>query len=504
VSGPRAETASGLVEGFRREGVMQFLGVPYAVALGAGRFLDPVPVAPWAGVRRADVSRTSPPQLPQPELLDTGEQAPNDEDCLQVDIYTPAADDGRRPVMVWFYGGGFTSGSAGTYNATMLAARGDVVVVTVNYRLGVLGFSYLEHLDKRFTGSANAGLRDQIESLRWVRDNIASFGGDPGCVTIFGESAGGHSVGCLLTSPEAEGLFHRGILQSSAGWGLRTLEWAEGVTAQLMAQVGATTVEELQAADVDAVLAAQAAIPMRAPGSDPTENGPRTSGTGSFAFSPTLDGVVLRGHVIDEIAAGRAAAVPLLVCHTRDETKLFSGMGLLPDLGDEQGLAGIMAMSHPDGYAALEAYRKAEPAGSPNDWFISFLSDQNFHMPDFRLADLRIRHDPRVWMARFSWETDAVDGKFGACHGMEIPFLFYRPGKTGGFLEGYEPPLELVHAVQDAWTMFARTGDPNCASLPAWPRYEAGDRAVMSLDDESRILHDPDGAVRTIWEDVAF
>ncbi len=425
------------------------------------------------------------------------------EDCLELNVYTPATDQAKRPVMVWLYGGGFTIGSAGTYDPTSLALRGDVVVVTLNYRLGVLGFSYLQHLDERFAGSGNAGLRDQIAALRWVRENIGAFGGDAGCVTIFGESAGGHSVGCLLTSTEADGLFHRCILQSSAGWGLRTPEWAEEVTANLMTELGITTAEELQKISVDAILAAQAVVPMQTPGAQPGVTGPRSLGVGATPFAPTLDGDVLTGAVIDEVAAGRAASVPLLICHTRDELKLFSAMGVLPDLSEEE-LAGMMALSLPSPDAGVEAYRSGEPDGAVMDWLVSFLTDQNIHMPDFRLADRRVSHDPRVWMGRFSWESPAEDGRYGACHGLEIPFLFWRPGLNRGFLEGYEAPAELAHAMQDAWAAFARTGDPNCASLPAWPRYETSQRAVMSLDLEPEILHDPDHAVRPLWEDVVF
>jgi para-nitrobenzyl esterase len=502
----RVETTAGVVEGVPRDGVTQFRGIPFAAApVGEQRFLAPEPVAPWTGVRQADVSRTSPPQLPAPlPLLEFGGQAPMGEDCLELDIYTPAADDGGRPVMVWFYGGGFTIGSASTYDATSLAARGDVVVVAVNYRLGALGFSYLEHLDDRFRGSANVGLRDQIASLRWVRDNIARFGGDPGCVTIFGESAGGHSVGCLLTSPEAESLFHRCILQSGAGWGLRARDWAEEVTGRLLAQLGLSTVQQLQAVGVDAVLAAQGALPMRAAGSDSRGGGPRTRGAAAFPFAPLPDGVVLRGEVLDEVAAGRAAPVPILICHTRDEIKLFAGMGFLPEPKDSRDLAGMMATTLPDGDAAVAAYRNAQPDGSLTDWYVSFLTDQNFHMPDFRLADVRLGHDARVWMARFSWESPAGNGTFGACHGLEIPFLFWRPGQAGGFLDGHEVPRELANAMQDAWAAFARTGDPNCAGLPAWPRYEALRRSVMNLDTEPSVVHDPDGALRALWQDVVF
>jgi para-nitrobenzyl esterase len=493
-----------MVEGITRDGVKQFLGVPFATApVRERRFLAPLPVTPWTGVRRADASRTSPPQLPSPLLIDSGDQAPSDEDCLELNVYAPAGDEGKRPVMVWFYGGGFTEGSAGIYDATSLAARGDVVVVTVNYRLGALGFSYLQHLDERFAGSANMGIRDQIASLRWVRDNIAAFGGDPGCVTIFGWSAGGHGVGCLLVSDEAAGLFHRCILQSSSGWGLRTLEWAEEVTAKLMAQLGTTTVQQLQAVDVDAFLAAQDVLPMREPASD-SGRGSRSPGVASFPFAPALDGVVLSGEVIDEVAAGRASQVPLLICHARDEIRLYAGMGYLPEMRDEHDLAGQLAGPLPDGYAAVTAYRNAEPDGSLTDLFVSFLTDQNFHMPDFQLADARVRHDLRVWMARFSWESPAGNGRFGAGHGIELPFLFHRLGQTGGILGDHEAPAELAHAMQDAWAAFARTGDPNCASLPAWPRYETGLRSVMSLDTESSVLHDPDGALRALWQDVVF
>jgi len=255
------------------------------------------------------------------------------------------------------------------------------------------------------------------------------------------------------------------------------------------------TIAEFQAVDVDVVLAAQAGLPTR----DPGGAGPQIVGT---PFAPTLDGTVLSGPVIDEITAGRAAPVPLLIMHTRDEMQLFAAMGILPGPSDASALAGLMTGAFPDAGAAVDAYRNVQPGRSPAEWYASFLTDQNFHMPDFRVADARLGHDPRVWMARFSWESPAEGGAFGACHGLEIPFLFWRAGQTGGFLGDHEAPAELAYAMQDAWTSFARTGDPNCAGLPAWPRYETGDRAVMSFDTESRLLHDPDAALRALWQDV--
>lgn len=497
VNGPTVETTAGLVEGVERHGTMQFLGVPFATA---ARFRRPQPAPPWDGVRRADASTASPPQLPSPLPFDVADLPPGDEDCLQLDIFTPATDGEKRPVLVWFFGGGFTMGAAAVYDGSSLARRGDVVVVTVNYRLGALGFSYLEHLDEQYAGSANAGLHDQIASLEWVRDNIGGFGGDPGCVTIFGESAGGHSVGCLLTSGNADGLFHRCILESSSGWGLRTPEWAQEVTTQLMTKLGVATVEELEAVDVDTLLSAQASTAMRMP--DGSAGGPRTQGVAAFPFAPTLDGGLISGHVVDEIASGRVAEVPVLLCHTRDEIKLFAAMGFLPDPANEAELAAMMTMGLPDGPAAVEAYRRAQPDGSLSDWFVSFLTDQTYHMPDFRFADERVRHDPRVWMARFSWSSPAEGSPYGACHGIEIPFVFHVAGQTGGFLDGVEAPTDVAFAMQDAWAAFARSGDPNCTAVPTWPRYDVDTRAVMSVDTKSEVVDDPDAGLRILWQDV--
>jgi para-nitrobenzyl esterase len=224
----------------------------------------------------------------------------------------------------------------------------------------------------------------------------------------------------------------------------------------------------------------------------------------SFPFAPTIDDVVLSGQVIDEVAAGRAPELPILLCHTRDEIKLFDAMGFLPEPSNERELGEWMTMALPDGVAAVEAYRHAEPDGTLKDWFVSFLTDQTYHMSDFRFADVRAQRDPRVWMARFSWQSPAENNKFGACHGIEIPFLFWRPGQSGGFLEGHEAPVELAYAMQDAWAAFARTGDPNCASLPSWPRYGTEKREVMDLDSESHVVPDPDGALRQVWKDVVF
>ena len=227
-------------------------------------------------------------------------------------------------------------------------------------------------------------------------------------------------MGCLLTCSEADGLYHRCILESSSGWGLRSVEWAEEMTTTLMAKLAVSSVDALLASGVADILAVQAALPMRLPGADSAAAGPRTMGVAAFPFAPTLDHVVLHGEVIDEVAAGRAPQVPILMCHTRDEIRLFDAMGFLPDPSNEQELGAFMSMCLADTAGAVEAYRQAEPDGSLKDWFISYLTDQTYHMPDYRFADLRAPHDSRIWMARLSWRSPAEDNTFGACHGMDF------------------------------------------------------------------------------------
>ena len=476
----------GELEGFAADGVAQFRGVPFAAPpLGERRFLPPQPVEPWTGVR--DATRWGPraPQsneaTPFRRMLDI----PFGEDCLSLNVFTPAVRPGtepgagHRPVMVWIHGGAFNIGAGSLFDAAELSRRGNVVVVTVNYRLGALGFSYLDHLDARFAGSGNVALLDQIAALGWVRDHVAAFGGDPANVTIFGESAGGHSVGCLLTVPEARGLFHRAIAQSGAGFNLREVDQALEQTTALMDQLGVAGVDELQAVPVERLVDAQA----------------------GFSYAPVQDGVVLADHVIDAVAVGHCADVPLLVSHTRDEMRLFAangrGLGPLPATDDE--LADRFGHTFTDGARALAAYRAAEPDASSEDIWLSYLTDTTFHMPDFGLAEARLVRSPLVWMARFSWPATALDGRLGACHAIEIPFLFTGGGNLGGMTPEEGPPEHLAHAIQDAWVAFARNGDPNTSALPEWPRYETTRRLVMELDDECRVIADPDGDIRRLW-----
>jgi para-nitrobenzyl esterase len=477
----------GELRGFESGGLAQFRGVPFAAPpIGERRFLPPQPAEPWSGVRDATQWGARAPQSLEPTPFRRIVDVPVDEDCLSLNVFTPALRSGTepglerasRPVMLWIHGGAFNIGSGCLFDAAELSRRGNVVVVTVNYRLGALGFSYLDHLDDRFAGSGNTALLDQIAALEWVRDNIAAFGGDANNVTIFGESAGGHCVGCLLTVPDASGLFHRAIAQSGAGFNLREVDQAVAQTTALMEQLGVTSVEELLAVPIDRLVDAQA----------------------TFLFSPVQDGVVLADHVIDAVAVGHCADVPLLISHTRDEMRLFALNGAFGELpASDLELAHRLARAFTDAQAAAAAYRAAEPDASPADLWISYLSDTTFHMPDFALAEARVIRSPDVWMARFSWPSTAMDGQLGACHAIDIPFLFTGGGNLGGMTPDEGPPELLAHAIQDAWVAFARNGDPNTSALPEWPRYEVEHRLVMELDDECTVLEDPDGEIRRLW-----
>ena len=384
---------------------------------------------------------------------------PFGEDCLSLNVFTPALGSGtepevaaHHPVMVWIHGGAFNIGAGSLFDAAELSRRGNVVVVTVNYRLGALGFSYLDHLDERFAGSGNVALLDQIAALGWVRDNIAAFGGDPANVTIFGESAGGHSVGCLLTVPEARGLFHRAIAQSGAGFNLREVDQALAQTTALMDQLGVTSVEELQAVPVERLVDAQAGVLVRAGAGRRRARRPR--------HRRGRRRPLRRRPAADLPHPRRDAPV------RRERTRL----GPLPATDDE--LADRFGHAFTDGAAALAAYRAAEPDASSEEIWLSYLTDTTFHMPDFGLAEARLIRSPLVWMARFSWPATALDGQLGACHAIEIPFLFTGGGNLGGMTPEEGPPEHLAHAIQDAWVAFARNGDPNTSALPEWPRYE--------------------------------
>jgi para-nitrobenzyl esterase len=496
-----ASTTSGTVKGAWHHGIARFAGIPYAApADGARRFRPPAPPEPWDGVRPADEFAPISPQ--NPSLIDAlfgGEAETWSEDCLALNVWTPDPDGAGLPVMVWIHGGGFEmgSGSSPLYHGESFA-RSGVVLVSINYRLGAFGFLELGSLDERYAGSGNVGLLDQVAALEWVRDNIAAFGGDPDRVTIFGESAGAMSVSLLLSMPAAAGLFHAAIAESGAASSARTTDAAAADTAEFLRAAGLTTIDEVLAAPVEALLAAHATM-AGSRMADPEGVIERTGNPMAFlAFRPVADGTIVPVDPLGAVAAGAAAGIPLLIGTNAEEWKLFALMS--PGPQDESDLARRVALVADDVEGALAAYRAELGDVAPSDVECAVLTDAVFRMPAVRLADAQTGH-AAVWQYLFNWGSPAWGGQIGAAHAIEIPFVFdlVEDQRMHVFV-GPDAPKVLSRAVHDAWVAFARDGAPTADDLPAWPSLGGDGRPVMVLDDESRVVDDPGGGVRRFWE----
>ncbi len=501
----RVATNFGTLE-VRREGPLAiFLGIPYAQPpVGELRLRAPRPPRPWPGVR--DATRFGPwaPQRAPASALTGDAPGAQDEDCLTLNVWTPGLDDARRPVMVWIHGGGFTGGSGASplYRGGHLAERGDVVVVTLNYRLGILGFLAHPDLADDEAGGAqgNWGLLDQVTALEWVRDNIAAFGGDPDNVTIFGESAGGMSVTDLLCMPSAHGLFRRAIAQSGPPSGM-PMARAEERAAKLLAQFGLSDPAGLREVALDALLEAQGTV--------------LTSRAGEgLVLVPVVDGTSLPIAPLDAFAEGSAARVPFMVGTNRDEAKLFMVADPKNRDPDEdlvlRRIEGGLAFDGIDRSpgAILDAYRRARAArGEPTDpraLWSAIESDRMFRLGTLRAASAHARHQPETFCYLFTQESPAMGGALGACHALEIPFVFGNLGAPGmDRFAGHGPDAEALSAqMMDAWIGFARSGSPGHAGIPGWPRYDEEKRSTMVFGPTTHVEDAPMEAERMVWEEV--
>ncbi|WP_049570086.1 carboxylesterase/lipase family protein [Nonomuraea sp. SBT364] len=462
---------TGKISGLEDDGVAVFKGIPYAKSpFGALRFAAPEPADPWEGTFEA--TRFGPPP-PQPAMLPG--QRPWDPagglDVLTVNVWTPDAGGSGLPVMVWLYGGAYWMGAADwpEYDGARLARHG-VVVVTLNYRVGVEGFGQIDG------APANRGLLDQVEALRWVRENIAAFGGDPGNVTIFGESAGAGSVAALLVMPSAAGLFRRAIAQSVPGPFLSP-GLASRVTGAVMARLGGGSPYETTP---EALVAASAAFAR--------EDLVRERGRwGQLAYvgmpvAPVVDGEVLPDTPWNALAAGAGADVELIAGYNRDEFLTFHAMR-----GEPPNLAGVLKALAPDGADAV--YRSALPEASDEDLYVRVMSDWLFRMPSTLLADA---HPGPAYVYELTWAPTPM---LGACHGLDVPLVFGATrGEMAGMMTGGSPDLEpMSEQFRTAWTRFAATGDPG------WPRYEPTAATTHLFDVEPSDVDDPEAASRALW-----
>ncbi|HEX3674264.1 MAG TPA: carboxylesterase/lipase family protein [Rhizomicrobium sp.] len=467
----------GRLSGLALEGMLGFRGIPYAKP--PPRWSMPEALAPWPGTR--DATRFG-PACPQAasrlDRMSGGGIGAQSEDCLFLNIWTPTCDGNKRPVMVWIHGGSFTMGGGhqGLYDGRALAAR-DCVIVTINYRLGAFGFLALDGIA---TGAE--GIADQILALQWVQANIAAFGGDPGNVTVFGESAGAMSIAGLLSSPRTKGLFHKAILQSGAAHIGHAPERAARVTQALLAELGVDAVR-LRDVPADALLKAQTAIIVKG----------NALKLGGLPFQPALDNPILPIKPIDAIRAGSAAGIPVLTGTTKEEWKLFTALDPRLRFMTQADLATRLARLDADAAPALLA---AYTEGSPFERFNAVMTDKAFRVPAMRLLEAQAAP---VYAYRFDWRSKFLGGLFGSCHALELGFVFGTYGeKPASTFFGKGPTADaLSHAMIDAWTGFARTGDPG------WPRYDAQTRQTMIFGDGApHIAAAPNETQRAIWNAI--
>ena len=505
-----SHTALGALAGAVEDnGILSFKGVPFArPPVGDLRWKPPQPPEPWDGVRDATAFGPAPLQqrLTAGALttLGFGADERQDEDCLYLNIWTPGLG-GVRPVMVWITGGAFYlgSGSQPLYDGRFLARRGDVVVVTINYRLGSFGFLHGRSLcGDALDATGNEGLLDQVAALRWVREHIAAFGGDPRNVTVFGESAGGISIGQLLGMDAAMGAFDRAILQSGAVSDPRPPDDAAAYTRQLLDAFGIVPADagKLRQVPAGEILAFQSQALMAAAGIFGA--GPR--------FGPVLDGEVIKRPARESVAAGSARGVPVIAGTLLEEMTLFAAADpSLATLTDE-GLAGrLVAMLGEAAPRVVEAYRSARRARgwsvAPPDLFIAITTDAVFRVPAIRLLEAQSRQGTPAYAYLMDWRSPIAGGVLGATHALDLPFTFGTIEHVGAqAFTGEGPAVQrLTEAIMDAWLNFARTGIPAAPGLPSWPRYDPDRRAPMRLGESCWVDEAPMDEERACWAALA-
>ena len=496
----RVDTSLGRLDGVQHERHQAFLGIPFAKPpTGARRFGAPQAAPSWSGVRPANAFGYSSIQgtHPVPGMAASG---PRNEDCLYLNVYTPAADHAKRPVLFWIHGGGFVlgSGSEALYDGGPLATRGDIVVVAIHYRLGALGYLYLGgHGGDAWGATANAGQLDQIAALEWVRDNIAAFGGDPSNVTIAGESAGSMACATLLAMPAARGLFKRAILQSGAANNIGNAETGTKLAAAVLDKLGITEQNASKILDVSAddILKAQLAV----------------SAGGGLPFAPIVDGKTVPVNPLEAVSTGAARDIDVIIGSNRDEAKLF--VAVQREAIDDAKLIERVQRIIPKRAAArasdlVRAYRESRTAlklPSTNlDILDAITGDEMFRIPSIRLAEAQRKHQPRTHMYLFTFESPARRGALGACHALELAFMFGTlDAPTQDKFAGKGPVVDRLSSnMMDAWINFTRGGNPSHPGIGTWSAYDATDRATMIFGRESKLERAPFEDERKAWDGV--
>lgn len=510
MSPPVIEIPGGRIRGVQSDGHLAFRGIPYAAApTGARRFLPPQPPEPWAGIR--DASRFGPsapqPAFPSAMTIDQARHLPmfdylprygvpflapdQSEDCLVLNVWTPAADDRKRPVMVRVHGGGFMIGGSdwAWYDGANIARRGDVVVVTMNHRLNCLGYLHLEDIGKgHYAGSGNAGMLDLVQALRWVRDNIATFGGDPDCVTIFGESGGGAKVATLLAMPAASGLFHRAIIESAGGV-FQTRAEADQVARKMLAklEIGPASLDRLAAVPLPKLYDAMTAAAL-----------------GFNSFGPVTDTAVLKAAPEEELRKGASADIPLIIGSNLQEMVLLSEPNVPALIAMDEATLRQKVDELAPGKATMviDHYRRELPGLSPGALFFAIASGAGrFRKAARTLAEAKARGGTApVYKYLLAWQSKGNQGRALASHGIEVPLTMDNVQTSGSWVADDPDAQTLAEQMSESWIAFARTGDPSTRLLSGWVPFTAGGRATMLFDISSKMVADP-FAEAVLWAD---
>jgi para-nitrobenzyl esterase len=497
------ETTAGKVRGTQQGQLCAFKGVPYgASTAGERRFMPPVRPQPWTGVRDALELGHRSPQLissfhgfvpPELEAMDRDE--PMGEDCLVLNVWTPGPGHGhKRPVMVWLHGGGFTSGSGGfiIYDGARLAAKHDVVVITVNHRLTAVGYLYLAGVGgEHYASASNVGNLDIIAALEWVRDNAAAFGGDPGNVTIFGQSGGGGKVSSLMAMPAAKGLFHRAIVQSGAAVKGIPRDAATHTAEAFLARhdLKPDQVDRLRQMSTEQLLFVTEA-----------SRGPPLN------FGPVVDGHTLPTDPFDPTAPALSAEVPLLIGTVESEVAFFPNQVLDPI--DDAGLHAHVKQTVRNASDAqidqiISAYRAGRPTASNTDLYLIIASDATFRAGVLTEADRKAAQGKAaVYQYYFTWRSPVREGKLRAFHTVEIPFVFDNVDAATSMVGSAPDRYALADQMSSAWVAFARTGNPNHRGLPHWAPFDTKQRVMMVFNDECKALSDPHGSEQHVLRSI--
>ncbi len=491
------ETTNGKIRGYSKKGVIKFKGIPYAAPpVGEFRFKPPAPVEPWSEVR--DALKYSSVSIQPSSNLEAlfGEPLPQSEsDCLTLNIWTQSLNGKKRPVMFWIHGGGFITGNGASLDGSRLVLRGDVVVVSINYRLGYLGFFYMPDMPDT---TANAGLLDMVAALEWVKENISKFGGDPNNVTIFGESAGGMAVSSLLAVPSAKGLFHKAIPHSGAAnkFGYNPVSGIK-VYENLIQKLG------VEKGDIDA-LRTLPAEQFIVPQMNATE-----LRAGGLRVGPVVDKNTLPDHPLEAITKGSAKDIDVFIGSNLDENKLF--LMWTPkafDFKEERLLNTVNTLmrftkqKESKSKELIDTYRELRK--TPRDIMDAILTDYMFRIPSVRLAEEQSKHQKNIYMYLFTWKSPIDGGKYGAMHALELPFVFGLLGDRDiGIFPGRNAETQkLSEQMMDAWIAFAHSGNPNHENIPELSAYDKGKRSTILFGKEVTVEEDPYGSERKAWDGI--